>query len=216
MTIHPFNIQGIIFDLDGTLIDSRSDIAAALNAARLHFGLKPHALKEVLPMIGKGLPHLVQQGFLDAPEHHQQAVEISMAYYQKFPTDHTLIFPGVPETLTKLQKMGYPLAIISNKPTDLMLPVLQSLRLDSFFHPIIGGEDFPNRKPDPMAAEDVARRWQVPCEQILMVGDMEPDAEMAKRANMPFAFCLYGYAHEDLPAQIVLDTLPELISAISS
>ena len=82
-------MKAIIFDLDGTLIDSRADIAAALNHSRRHFGLPEHSLENVIPMIGKGLPHLIQMGFKDAPQHVEEAIEQSTEYYQSSPSHHT-------------------------------------------------------------------------------------------------------------------------------
>jgi phosphoglycolate phosphatase len=208
-------MKAIIFDLDGTLIDSRADITAALNHSRQHFSLPEHDLEDVIPMIGKGLPHLIEMGFKDAPQHIEAAIDISTHYYQSCPSKKTIIFSGVVETLKKISDHGIPMAIISNKPSALIGPVLDSLHLSSFFDAAIGGEDYPERKPSPLAAMDLCKKWNLDPHEVAMVGDMSPDMEMAKAAHMPFIFCNYGYSAEKLQAQSYLDEFSDLLSVLS-
>lgn len=213
-TVKLSEIRAIIFDLDGTLIDSRADIAAALNTVRAHYNWPALELEAVIPMIGNGLPKLIERGLAGTGIPVDEALPIALEYYREHPSDLTKIYDGVPETLQKLQQRGLPLAIISNKPTALVQPVLQSLKLDAFFDITIGGEDYPERKPSPLAALDLAKRWQLPCSSILMVGDMNPDADMATAAGMPFAFCEYGYSAQALASDLQLQHFSQLLESL--
>jgi len=203
--------KGYIFDLDGTLINSSRDIAGALNRTRLALGLKALTEETVLPMIGNGLPKLVERGFADTsiPCNNELIEKVKKSYLDN-PCSNTLIYPGVVEALKAL--VPSPLAIISNKPSQLMAPTLEALKLKHFFDVAVGGDDFPDKKPHPAAALHILERWALPAESVLMVGDMIPDRDLARNAGMPFAFCRYGFLENPLDADHQLDSLMELTS----
>lgn len=206
----------VIYDLDGTLIDSRQDIAAALNHARQHFKLREFSLDEVLPMIGHGLRHLVECGFANTTIDREHAFQITQKAYQDHPCRFSQPFPGVVETLKKLKDQNIAQYIVSNKPTFLIPSVLQTLDLTQYFKKAFGGEDFSKRKPDPMAIEHILElEKDLKKTDCLMVGDMTPDLEMAKQAGIHSAFCQFGYATSTLQAQYHLTQFSDLINISS-
>jgi phosphoglycolate phosphatase len=204
--------KAAIFDLDGTLIDSRADISAALNWARSQSGLEELPLEKVLPMIGHGLPSLIKKGFADSPFDPDTKVPLAMEHYLRHPCRFSSLYPGVLETLASL---SIPMAIVSNKPTQLIEPVLQLTSLKPHFELRFGGEDFPHRKPHPAAAVHCCEHWNLAPEQVLMVGDMEPDADFAKNAGMKFAFCAYGYSSQSIEADHNLNSFSECATLLS-
>jgi len=196
-----FPYSCIVYDLDGTLIDSRKDIAAALNAGRNHFNLKSLHLENILPMIGHGLPNLVEKGFLNEDITVQNALPIVQQFYQDNPTTHTTVYPHVIETLTHFKSAGIQQYILSNKPSFLVPLVLDALNLSCYFKHSYGGEDFPKRKPDPIALRHIiSSETSLNSSEFLMVGDMSPDIDMAKNAGIDSAFCQYGYSPTQLDA----------------
>jgi phosphoglycolate phosphatase len=156
-------------------------------------------------MIGHGLPSLVQKGFADSDMDDQAQVPVAMEYYKAHPSDLSVVFPGVIETL---QQLSLPMAIVSNKPTELIAPVLESTGLASFFELQFGGESFPHRKPHPIAAQHCLEHWGLSPKDVLMVGDMQPDADFAKNAGMNFAYCSYGYSDQTIECDHLLETFP--------
>jgi len=207
---HIPSYKGYIFDLDGTLIDSSLDIAGALNRSRLAMGLKALPQESIIPMIGNGLPKLVERGFSDTQiPFSQDLIEKVRNSYLDDPCSKTHIYPGVIETLKGLSPR--PLAIISNKPSELMAPTLESLKLRHYFDIVIGGEDFPEKKPHPASALHVLNHWGLSSKDVLMVGDMTPDRDLAINAEMPFAHCRYGFLDHALEADHLLDSPKELL-----
>jgi phosphoglycolate phosphatase len=206
---YPSAYQAIIFDLDGTLIDSRADIAAALNHTRVKNGYAPLPLEIVLPMIGNGLAKLVERGFSNTSEPLELRISEALAYYNEHLVDLTVVYPGVREVLAQLK--NFKLAIVSNKPTVLLEPILKQLHLQDVFSDVFGGESFPERKPHPAAALHLLDQWKLKPTQVLMVGDMTPDAEFAKAAGMDFAHCTYGYHPEPLQAKFHFKKISELL-----
>jgi len=203
--------QGYIFDLDGTLIDSSGDIAGAINQARSNLGLTALSKEAVLPMIGNGLPTLVERAFADSDiPYSQDLLDLVRRCYLEDPCSSTVIYPGVMATLEVLSSR--PLAIISNKPSELMKPTLTQLGLLHFFDLAIGGEDFPQKKPHPEAALHILARWQLSPREVLMVGDMHPDRDLARNAGLRFAHCRYGFLNEALEADHTLHSFQELLT----
>jgi phosphoglycolate phosphatase len=212
-----FPYSCVIYDLDGTLIDSRLDIAAALNQARAHFKLPEHNLDDVMPMIGHGLRHLVECGFANSEINIEQAFEVTKQTYQEQPCRFSKPFPGVLKTLEQLQECGIIQYIVSNKPTFLVPSVLQNLNMTTYFKQAFGGEDFPKRKPNPMAIEYILEQEpKLNKKDLLMVGDMNPDLEMANRAGIDSAFCQFGYATSTLKASHQLQQFSDLLNLTSS
>jgi len=190
-----FPYRCIVYDLDGTLIDSRADIAAALNAGRAHFDLPAFSLDEVLPMIGHGLNNLVENGFRGETVSVKTALPIVEKAYRERPCEHSVPYSGVIETLAYFQKDNIAQYIVSNKPSCLIPIVLKTLNLASYFKQAFGADDFPRRKPDPMAIFSILElEKNLDPSQVLMVGDMSPDIEIAQRAGIDSAFCSYGYS----------------------
>lgn len=213
---HHFPYRLVIYDLDGTLIDSRQDIAAALNRARSHYGLPEYSLDEVLPMIGHGLRHLVECGFAKTDIDIEQAFQVTKQAYQEYPCRYSKTFPGVIKTLKELKCLGVVQYIISNKPSVLIPSVLQALNLTPFFKKAYGGEDFPKRKPDPMAIEHIlSLEPDLNKADCLMVGDMSPDLDMAHRAGIHSVFCEFGYSTTELQADHSLQQFTDLLNLSS-
>ena len=144
----------IMFDLDGTLVDSGPDLAVAVDKMLLELGRPPAGLESVRQWIGNGAPVLVRRALANDIDHSgvddalaEQALEIFMqAYAEKH--EFTVVYPGVRETLKWLQKMGVEMALITNKPERFVAPLLDEMKLGRFFRWIIGGDTMPQKKPD--------------------------------------------------------------------
>ncbi|MBF0198719.1 MAG: HAD-IA family hydrolase, partial [Planctomycetes bacterium] len=164
--------SSIIFDMDGTLMDSHKDIAAALNYARTSYGYDELSTKDVLPMIGNGVVHLVTEGFRGTNISIEEATARVKDYYGQNPCIHTKLYPQVKETLHQLKALHIDLHIVSNKPSELLAGVLKALNIDSYFKMLIGGDDMPKRKPHPMSVDAILAEHPCKREEVLMVGDM--------------------------------------------
>ncbi len=211
----------IMFDLDGTLVDSGPDLAVAVDKMLLELGRPPAGLESVRQWIGNGAPVLVRRALANDIDHSgvddvlaEQALEIFMqAYAEKH--EFTVVYPGVRETLKWLQKMGVEMALITNKPERFVAPLLDEMKLGRFFRWIIGGDTMPQKKPDPAALFFVMKMTGIPASQSLFVGDSRSDVLAARAAGVACVGLTYGYNHgrpiaEESPA-LVIDDLRKLI-----
>ncbi|HSS52214.1 MAG TPA: HAD-IA family hydrolase [Thermoanaerobaculia bacterium] len=208
----------IVFDLDGTLIDSRRDITAAINRMRGELGLPPLTLEAVVTMVGEGARLLVERalgpGF--SPDAIDQ-VKRYLGYYDEACLDATRAYPGVEALLAALGRR-YPLALLSNKGEAFSRKILDGLGLTGFFREILGGDSLPSRKPDPAGLHILAGRLGVPVERLLLVGDTWVDAETAHNAGCAFALVEWGFPRPEKLDGVVADlrvkTAAELAAAL--
>jgi phosphoglycolate phosphatase len=185
----------VIFDLDGTLIDSVPDIHATANRVLADEGLEAQSLPQVQSFVGRGVPHLVSRllaaaGQTPDPARQARMVAAFLAHYETA-FDLTEPFPGVPQALDRLAAAGHRLAICTNKPEAPARTVLRHLALDHHFPVIIGGDRLPQRKPDP--APLLLARRENGGGPALFVGDSDVDAETAAAAGLPFLLFTEGY-----------------------
>jgi phosphoglycolate phosphatase len=199
----------LVFDLDGTLIDSAPDLRAALNEMLRERGRAPLSLAQVRRMIGDGVPILVARA-LDAsgidPAAAANALPRFMQLYEADAVRLTRPYPGVPETLAKLRGRGYRMAICTNKPQHATKTVLEGLGILSLFDGIAGGDRFAVKKPDPEHLLGLIGALGACVEAAAMIGDNENDAAAAHAAGIPLVLMRYGYARVD-PASLAADAL---------
>lgn len=182
----------VIFDLDGTLIDSARDLAESIGEMLEGYGAEPLPLSEVVTMVGEGAPVLVRRALTRAglrPEV-DDALARFMQIYDRRLLDHTVAYPGVPEALAMAIRRG-PLAVLTNKPLGPTIGVLESLGLRGFFSRIIGGDSEHGRKPEPGGL--LSLQSLAPGDRLVMVGDSPADWNAAVNAGCPFVFARYGF-----------------------
>lgn len=189
--------RAAVFDLDGTLIDSRADLARAVNFAREQLGYGPLPREEIVTYVGDGMTKLLERAF------HGRAdlVEPSRPHFTEFYSEHllddTALYAGVAEGLTALAERGTPMAVLTNKPEGFARRILEGYGLAACFVGIAGGDTFPTRKPNPDGALALLARMGAKPDETLMVGDNHTDLRTAQRAGMPSVFCEYGFGSRD-------------------
>ncbi len=201
------NKEVILFDLDGTLIDSAPDLAVAVNHM-LHT-LKRETFSEdiIRYWVGNGAQVLVKRALsgqseidenLD-PVEFEKALDIFLTFYAQNLAVTTVTYPNVPATLKALKEAGYRLAIVTNKPFDFVAPILKGLNLDGLFELHLGGDSLPQKKPDPAPLLHACKQLDVTVEQCVMVGDSKNDILAANAAKMQSIGVSYGYNYgEDI------------------
>jgi phosphoglycolate phosphatase len=218
--------SALVFDLDGTLVDSRRDLAAAVNRTRRDYGLDPLPLEEVVRRVGYGAAHLVRRATEEVgAERMHEALRRFFGHYERRLLDTTHPYPGV-ESMLETLATRYPLAILTNKPEGFARAVLAGLDLARHFHHVLGGDSVSTPKPDPEGLRELARRFDVSVGELLLVGDSRVDADTARAANAPFAFVTWGFADAEEREAVaretrarggrVLTTPEALIAALSS
>ena len=210
----------LVFDLDGTLVDSVMDLRAALNEVLRERGHRALSRAEVKHMIGDGVPTLVARALAASggdPAEASMALPRFLEIYEANPTQLSRPYPGVPETLTTLRRRGYRTAICTNKPQQATLAVMQGLDLLPLFDGVAGGDRFPVRKPHPGHLLQLIAELGARPEASAMIGDNENDAAAARSAAVPLVLVRYGYARvepESLMADALLDHFSELPGAL--
>jgi phosphoglycolate phosphatase len=209
----------LIFDLDGTLVDSAPDLRAALNEMLRERGRPPLSPPQVRDMVGDGVPVLVVRALAasgaDAAD--RTALPRFLELYEAGATRLTRPYPSVPETLAALRRRGYRLAVCTNKPQRATLAVLQGLGLAALFDGVAGGDRFAVRKPDPGHLLGLIDELGGEVHRTAMIGDNENDAAAARAAALPLVLMRYGYARGDpsaLGADALLDRFSELPAAL--
>jgi phosphoglycolate phosphatase len=203
----------LIFDLDGTLIDSRIDIANALNLIMEDFGYGPFDLEVVVSFIGGGVRNLIRKAMgVQRKELEDNAYEAFLEYYSNHLLDNTTLFPSVKVFLESLN--GKKMAVVSNKPTNLSIRVLKGLNIYSHFSTVLGGDSLPIKKPSPEPLLKAINDVNAQSETTLMIGDSPIDIEAGKRAGVTTCGVTYGYSTreelKDAGADIVIDSLIDL------
>jgi phosphoglycolate phosphatase len=206
----------LVFDLDGTLVDSVPDLTNALNIVLHERGYANLSRAEVAPMVGDGVPALVARGFAarggDAAEA-AAALPRYIALYEANATVLTRPYPGVRDTLEELRARGYRTAVCTNKLQQATIAVLAGLDLAGLFDGVAGGDRYPVKKPDPGHLLGLIGELGGSAAQSAMIGDSENDAAVAHAARVPLVMMRYGYSRVDpdtLGAAAVLDRFAEL------
>ena len=189
------NVQAVLFDLDGTLIDSAPDLAAAADAMRMARGLPCLPLAQYRPMAGAGARGLLGVAFGMTPEHVEYDVlrEEFFCNYERSLTQRTQIFDGVPELLERFASQGVKWGVVTNKSERFTLPLTSSMALFATAGAIVSGDTTPHAKPHPAPLLEAARRMGVDASRCVYVGDDERDIVAGLAAGMATVAVTYGY-----------------------
>ncbi len=211
------SVRALIFDLDGTLIDSKQDLIHSVNAMLLALGREELAAETISGYIGHGAPKLVARALGDesTEEEQQRALQFFLSYYEQHKMDTTCAYPGVAETLEKLAHV--PMAVLTNKPMRISVRILDSIGLSRYFRSIYGGNSFETKKPDPLGARTILRELGAEPDETLLVGDSEVDVQTARNAGMLAAAVNYGFGVHDrsaYPADIYLERFADLMTLL--
>jgi phosphoglycolate phosphatase len=202
----------VIFDLDGTLIDSRQDLADSVNWMRAQFNLAPLTMEQVVVYIGNGIKLLVERSLEGSGITMEQGLPLLKEYYHNHMVDNTCLYPGVAEGLTRLQDFGIKLAVITNKPHTATLKILKELRVYDNFDTIIGGDSGFPLKPDPAPLLHFVNKCDAIQGRSWMCGDHYTDLEAGRRAGMKRCFAAYGFGNlKDEKCEYTVSAFPEFI-----
>ena len=212
-------VRAVIFDLDGTLIDSKQDLIHSVNAMLRELGRAELPAETISGYIGHGAPQLVARALGDGSteEQRQRALQFFLSYYEDHKMDTTCAYPGVPETLEKLASMQ--MAVLTNKPVRISMRILEAMGLSKYFQAIYGGNSFQTKKPDPLGASTILRELSTEPREALLVGDSEVDVQTARNAGTLAAAVNYGFGVHDReahPADIYLERFAELATVLDS
>ena len=219
----PHSIRLVIFDLDGTLIDSRLDLVHSVNAALRHIH-RPELPEDVIASyVGDGAPILIQRA-LGGEEVDEALVrkglEFFLSYYREHKLDHTTIYPGIQEALAAIQHSGNgvprKMAVLTNKPVNPSRAIVEALGLGGFFSQIYGGNSFSTKKPEPEGALKLVSEAGVRPEQAAIVGDSHVDIRTGRNAGLSTVAVTYGFAPHTLEEEVpdVMVDAPQELSTI--
>jgi len=182
----------LVFDLDGTLIDSARDLAESVGELLESYGVPPLPLEDVVTMVGEGAPMLIRRAMARAGVNPplEEALARFMKIYDRRLMDHPVPYDGVRETLGLVLRRG-PLAVLTNKPLGPSIGILEALQLRGFFSRVIGGDSEYGRKPDPKGL--LSLQALAPGHQLVMIGDSPADWKVAEAARVPFVFARFGF-----------------------
>lgn len=209
--LYPVNL--IIFDLDGTLIDSLPDLADATNHMLSSLGRPSIGQNAVRRLVGQGARRLVERALAGASEDEiNQGLDLFLDYNHQHIADRTVLYPGVPETLDALKGRGMRMAIISNKNVALCREVVSVLGIDRYFDEVLGADSLPFRKPSPEPVLKLLADFGVPPERAALVGDSINDMTAAKGARVSTVGCTWGYGEltELADADYLVESFGEL------
>jgi phosphoglycolate phosphatase len=220
----PHSIQLVIFDLDGTLIDSRLDLVHSVNAALRHIE-RPELPEDIIASyVGDGAPVLIKRalgGEVVEEALVRKGLEFFLAYYREHKLDHTTIYPGITDALAAIQNSANgtspatprKLAVLTNKPVVPSRAIVETLGLGRFFAQIYGGNSFATKKPDPEGARKLLTEFSMAPEQAVIVGDSHVDIRTGRNVGMHTIGVTYGFAPHTLSDEspdVIVDHPAEL------
>lgn len=219
---HPFDASSIkllIFDLDGTLVDSRLDLIHSVNAMLEHFHRAELPGEVIASYIGDGAPMLVRRALGDPDDERvvQEALEYFLAYYRVHKLDHTRVYDGVKEALEVIRDspkgQDRRMAVLSNKPVNPSRAIVDALGLGDFFIRVYGGNSFHTKKPDPLGAKTLLQETGLMPDETVIIGDSSIDIITGRNAGLWTCGVTYGFAPrtlDDAPPDMLLDSPQEL------
>jgi phosphoglycolate phosphatase len=215
-------IKLLIFDLDGTLVDSQLDLAYAVNAMLRHFKKPELPVHVISGYIGDGAPMLVRRALNDPQDEHffNDAMDYFIRYYREHKLDNTYVYAGMKEALESIRQAGdgkIKMAVLSNKPVRPSVGIVEGLGLSEYFVAVYGGNSFETKKPDPEGARKLLDDTGTSPEEAIMVGDSHNDTLTARNAGMWSIGCTYGLAPhslENAPPDVYIDAPHELVEAL--
>jgi len=211
----------LIFDLDGTLIDSEGDLRAAADWLLQQFGAAPLSRQEFRVMMGDGVAALVGRALAARKcrvESEEDAIRRFLDYYENHLTDTTRPYPGVVESLDTLRAQGLTLGLCTNKAMRITRAILERLGLTTYFAGVVAGDSVPYRKPDPRVLSGILSTFGVARESAVMIGDSEVDAATAEATGVRFVLVTYGYRRGEvgeIPCIAALDQFTDLPSVLA-
>jgi phosphoglycolate phosphatase len=220
--LSPFDPRGIrllVFDLDGTLIDSRLDLIHSVNATLRHLGRPELEGGVIASYVGDGAPALVRRalGETDDEVLLKTGLEYFLRYYRLHKLDHTTVYEGIAEMLSGLARSSNgvqrQMAVLTNKPVNPSRDILRALGLASFFVRVYGGNSFTTKKPDPLGAQTILQETGVAASESLIVGDSSVDVLTGRNAGLWTCGVSYGFAPhslEDVPPDVLIENPAEL------
>ena len=211
----------IVFDLDGTLIDSRLDLANAVNATRRHMGMATLDNERVYSYVGNGAGVLIRRavGEQATEAQVQEALEYFLEYYREHDLDFTTLYPGVRESLDRLTAAGKHMAVLTNKPVRVSQAIVEGLGVARHFFRVYGGNSFEFKKPHPVGIECLMEQTEIGRDRTLMVGDSSVDVETARNARIACCGVTYGFQPESLdltPPDIKVDRMEQIVDWVLS
>lgn len=208
----------LIFDLDGTLIDSKRDLADSVNATLMWMGLPPIADEVVSSYVGSGAAVLIRRALPDASEaDHARALRYFLDYYREHMLDATILYPGVRNALDRLLDAGVPMAVLTNKPVRFSIRLLAGLGLEPHFFRVYGGNSFEKKKPHPMGIDRLVAETGAGRARTVMVGDSGVDVRTARNARVRACGVSWGFQPETFgedPPDFVIDHMSVLADMV--
>ena len=206
-------VRLLVFDLDGTLVDSKQDLALSVNAMRKEMGLAPLTLELISSYVGHGVMLLVRRslGSQATDENVEKGLAFFLDYYRRHMLDNTAPYPGVSEALEKLK--GHKMAVLTNKPVIFSREMISRLGFAPYFSYVYGGNSFPQKKPDPVGLHKLMEDLQVSARETVMVGDSDTDILTGRNAGVLTCGVTYGFGAETLEKvspDLTIDDLREL------
>ncbi len=205
----------IIFDLDGTLVDTSIDITNALNYALKPYGLKDLTVDDTVKMVGEGITRLIEKLLGDKKfQARDDVIKKFLDYYSEHLIDYSNVYPHVRETIKKLD--GYKKAVISNKREYLSTELLDKLDLLKYFNLVIGSDTTPKKKPSAIPVIYAVTKLGVGPQESIMVGDSNYDIEAGKKAGVKTVAVTYGYRERQylMDADYMIDSIEELLTLL--